>query len=216
MPKAGGATHDFGCIDVAYFPLHGRCEPLMLLLTATGSDHKRTAVEDWPAGADELEFRGLPQTTWKGKKHGQAKAVLRAVGMAKGLYDTKDPMCCYHADVTVESFDGILAAAGGCMYAPDDASRDAAKLKMKAVMTDFLTFHEERMKKNNWTNVAGNKRSIADCIITCAYYTQCSAEMGAKIGLSKDCFDTKFPTLKKVATAMEPKLKPYLDSRKWL
>jgi hypothetical protein len=205
-----------GCIDVAYFPLHGRCEPLMLMLTATKAEHKRTVVEDWPAGADELEFRGLPQFTWKGKKHGQTKAVLRSVGMAKGLYDTKDPMCCYHADVTVESFDGIFAAGGKVLFAADDATRDAAKLNMKALMTDFLTFHEDRMKKNNWTHSAGNKRSIADCIITCAYYTQCSEAMGAKLGLSQACFDEKFPCLKKVATAMEPTLKTYLDSRKWL
>ena len=213
MPKAAGANA-LGCVEVCYFPIHGRAEPLMLLLNACGQEHKRT-IGDWPAMKPSLEFKGLPQTTWNGKQHGQAKAVLRAIGMAKGLYDTKDPMSCYAADCTVESFDDFLAAVSKFMFCQDESLKAGLKENISTVLENILTFNENRMTKCKWTHVAGNKRSIADFIIATIYYTQCSEKTGPKVGLSTANFD-KFPQLKKIACDMEPCLKTYLASRQWL
>jgi hypothetical protein len=49
-----------GSFDVNYFPLHGRCEPLVLMSNYMGLPMSRSVKADWPAGAELLEFRGLP------------------------------------------------------------------------------------------------------------------------------------------------------------
>jgi hypothetical protein len=58
---------NLGQFEANYFPLHGRVEPLVLMSHYMGLPLDRTVKADWPAGAENLEFRGLPQVSWKGK-----------------------------------------------------------------------------------------------------------------------------------------------------
>lgn len=217
-PSSGAAVLEngefsLGEFDVKYFPLHGRCEPIVLMAEVMGLPYKRSVKADWPKGADKLEFRGLPQTNWGGKWHGQTKAVIRAIGMGCGLYDTCDPMCAYACDVTLESFDGIMGAAGGVLFAPDADKKKAAMTNFEGVMKNLFEFTEGRMKKNDWCYIAGNKMSVADFIVGHVYFILYDPEWAFK--LDKKPFES-YPCMLSAMKRLEAPLANYLKDRQFM
>jgi hypothetical protein len=66
------------------------------------------------------------------------------MGIDCGLYDTSDPMMCYHADVTLEMQDSVVITGGGYRFASKETK--AAKEKaFFAALDNFCEFHEKRM-----------------------------------------------------------------------
>lgn len=203
-------------MEINYFAIHGRSETMELMTNFYGLDYKRsTALGDsWPAGADKLEMRGLPQVTFWGKQRGQAKATLRALGMYKGNYDTTDPMACYICDCILEGLDSIMGTAGGILLgsAPDI---EAAKAAFKPQMYEFLMPIEQMMVAKGVTMTNGtNRLNPGDFAILMLYVTY--LRPGNPYGFDREEIDKMFPHIAGMCNRMASFIPEYLAGRKMM
>merc|ERR1712147_95576 len=80
-----------------------------------------------------------------------------------------------------------------------------------------LDFHEKRMKRKNWSHVAGNELTIADFVIANYWYTFCAEGQSANLREPCKASFKKYEDLLKSAKKLKnDKLEKYLDSRQYL
>jgi glutathione S-transferase len=132
--------------------------------------------------------------------------------MACGLYDASNPECAYACDVTIEAFDDVMGQAGKALFAPEDKKAEVMEA-FKAFMRNFLDVTNQRMVKNNWSFIAGNKLSVADFMVAHSYFTLMDPKFALK--LNTEMFND-YVCVNKAMKRLEAPLADYLASRKFL
>ena len=163
-----GPTDD-GAVDtleVVYFPIRARAEPIKLALEIAGLPWRDTRVPfaDWPALKASQPFGSLPVLRTARGVLPQSVAILRYVGRLGGLYP-EDLLEAAYCDALVDACEDA-----GKMYGPSVHEKDAAK---KAAMRKELAeaklppyFAKLDAAVGEGAYCVGGKLSIADLAVS--------------------------------------------------
>ena len=100
-------------MNIEYFGMHGRAEPLKALLHHSGTPFHFSAVSipGWlsrKVTGNTGEMGALPIVHYQGKSMQQFNAILRATGMKYGYYDPRDWRQAGRIDWVVDTWAGLL------------------------------------------------------------------------------------------------------------
>ena len=168
-------------VTLEYFAdFYGRADSIRFMLHKAGVSYNYSglAQAEWEAkkGPAYGEFPFMPKLKVGDKEYGQSMAILRAFGAKYGMYDPKDPMSAYYADVVVDGHVDILNTTTGVLIgsvlpkggAADEG--DFAKVReiFKKAHAPTLNILVANMKAHGGKYAAGKKVSIADCVMVAA------------------------------------------------
>ena len=119
--------------EVIYFQIHGRAEPIRLLLTLAGQPFKDTALsrDEWKTSKATMPLFQLPvlvERTAQGEQRiPQSQAIMRHLARTFGYYgDDEDQMV--RADVAAETCVDVASSISALLYG---ASKGNAELAAK-------------------------------------------------------------------------------------
>ena len=204
-----------GNVEVEYFDIYGRADPIRLLLAYSGVAFKNVVVQqpDWPAlKADTARYPhgGLPMVTVDGMRMGQTMSILRNFGLRLGHYPAEDAELAWNCDSVMDIWNSTMDANGGFVFAPED-KKEEAQAKLTAALTQMFDIVTERMRTNKWKYCAGNKITCADFCIFTYYCNMVTNEMSPLTAIYEPFYNA--PELEHIKKDLGAKLADYLESR---
>ena len=199
--------------EVIYFAVHGRAEPIRLLLALAGQPFKNRPFERdaWPKVKAEMPLGQVPVLVERDENGErmipQSQAILRHLARRFGLAGkTEDEMVAI--DVVAETALDAGSGLSPLIYGP--ARGDAAAFAKH--FGDVWPVHGKRLEKL----LAQNSTNSGFFVGSSATYGDIWAfqVLHANLALQPSCLDA-FPTLRAFhdRIAALPQLKPYVDER---
>jgi len=152
-------------IELSYFPIRGRAEPLRLILEATGTKYTEHNPKDWSkekaAGLEsgKLPFGQLPQVKSGDFTIVQTASILRFLGKKLNAYGSTVPETA-SIDQFVEAAQDLRLPYLRLIY--HQKLEEKAKEEHKKTVQDSLHNVEAILKRTKTEYIASNKLSIAD------------------------------------------------------
>ena len=169
----GGETVSPEVYKIQYFKdVHGRAEPLRLLLHYSGTPFVESGVSmaGWmvrKGSGNTGEFGQLPIVSYQGRDMQQFGAVLRSVGVEKGYYNPRDFRESMRIDWIVDTWGGLLVDHGALAF--KIASTATMNVAWQELVTTkwrkFLTALENQLQTQNSRFIAGDRVTIADFVM---------------------------------------------------
>jgi len=152
-------------VELTYFPIRGRAEPLRLILEATGTKYTENNPKDWSkekvtgleSGA--LPFGQLPHLKWGDSSLVQTPSILRFLGKKLHAYGSSEAEAT-QVDQFVEAAQDLRLVYLRLIYGAK--LEEKAKEEHKKTATEQLKNVEAVLKRSKTEYIASNGLSIAD------------------------------------------------------
>ncbi|XP_076469678.1 uncharacterized protein LOC143300008 [Babylonia areolata] len=151
-------------IQLYYFPVRGRAEPIRMTLAAAGKkfDDVRLTGEQWAAQKDKSPYGQMPYLVYKGKTYGESKAIASFVARECGLAGktTEDAM---RVDEVFCLAGSLLEGIGKVHFEKDAAAKEEKQKElMDVTIPKYLRFFENMLAENKTGFFVGKEVTQAD------------------------------------------------------
>ena len=151
-----------------YFDIHGRAEPIRLLLKHAQIPFEdiRFQQADWPPlkESGKFEFKQVPVLELEnGTRLSQSISILRYLGRSYGYYPQDDEMA-YLVDSIIEDIHDCFIPLGPIAIEKDEAKKAILVNEWMQKLKEHFQIYENRLKMNKMSKdfIVGNKWTIAD------------------------------------------------------
>lgn len=139
-------------LELYYFPIRGRCEPIRLILEAKGIPYTTRAPQNWPEEKPYTPFQQLPVMTivenGQATHLAQASAIARYLARRYGLIP-EDPMqaalCDSYWESIIEAMDAILTII---YRVPPEQKPQAQEAFVNVGLPSFVKSHSAILERN--------------------------------------------------------------------
>jgi len=200
-----------------YFPVHGRGDPLRLMLAHAKADWEDCIMQDWANQKPNFPGGAMPCLELKdGTKLGQSAAIGNYLGRKLG-YLSSDPLQAYENDAIIQylmdRYEGIILPAYGTFK--DEAEQK--EKQVKAIEEEFpklMTNLDEWLKEDKF--LLGDKLSVCDFFVGSFYLAMCVNPKG-RYGVEDGKWAKilkKYPKFKAYGERFRAENKEYVESKR--
>ena len=192
--------------DLHYFGLHGRAEPIRLLLHKSGADWKDTIVSNWGEVKNTYPGGQVPCLILEdGTRMGESVAIARFVAQRHGMYPD-DPVEALAVDEYLHTWSEFFSKTYPPAFASDDTK--AAKIETAfAAAEQFIKAYDTEFAKGGW--LVGNRFTAADAVVGAYYFAFFN---NPSVGFEKARFEAllvKYPNFKAYGERVAAEFKDY-------
>jgi glutathione S-transferase len=194
-------------VEVLYFDIRGRAEPIRLLLEDVGVayEDKQISLEEWPAIRETTPFRRLPVYTAGDVQIPESFAIMNHLGREHGLLG-EDEAARIRCDVTVEAwrdYGNRVANTFGALSKSEADRRAFLETEQPALLADLEAYYLARgTDAPYWAGTAPTIADFAAFHLLEGVANQLP-ELMVRFGALKEFHD---------AFAERPRIKAYLTS----
>lgn len=205
-------------IKIHYFGMHGRAEPIRMLLSHAKVEYEdlRFSFEEFGKAKAEgkYEFGQVPAVEVDGVMYVQSQAILRSLGQKYGYY-SEDPITMYKIDSAIDGLADMFQFLVKAIW--QSKGEEQEKLFSEAfstVIPKFYAAFENRLKHNSSPmRMVGDKLTTADFAFAAFFYSSALNEHNPRHKQHLEILE-KYPMLCAYAKDLGAHdLKEYLEKR---
>ena len=215
----GSGPPDPAVVQITYFKVHGRAEPLRVLLHHSNTQWTDDSVSlpGWgirKASGNTGEMGALPIVSYQGRNMQQLGAILRSLGIEKGYYDPTNWQQARQIDWIIDTWGDLISANAGIFFSFDNAARKTERYTevVQGKWRPFFTNLEKQLNTNNTRFIAGDRVTIADCVMWCISHCLCQNDQAPGQPIFSQEF-ANYPKLNEYAATIEQEFAAYAASR---